>query len=76
LPEPSEAPELTNERTELAKLIFELAITIELLTDSMVLNQLNAKEIDQKILHLNDALLELEYSLIPEGMHVIGKNVG
>ena len=60
------------EREELGALIFDQAQAIDVLpkTTSWVGKQ--QEEISQLILDLSKQLLEYEYALIPEGMHVIG----
>jgi magnesium chelatase subunit H len=63
------APETAYERTDLAPLIQTQAAALELATAEPVWN---AAEADQRIEKLTDAVLELEYTLIPHGLHVVG----
>ena len=62
-------PEAANERLELATMIRAQASELELST-----HETNCVEqADREVARLNDAVLELEYTLIPHGLHVVGR---
>ncbi|NJL50666.1 MAG: magnesium chelatase subunit H, partial [Blastochloris sp.] len=63
-------PEAAAERRELAVLIQAQAATVDLAQAEPAWEE---TEVDQRILALNTAVLELEYTLIPHGLHVIGE---
>ncbi|KAA5603072.1 magnesium chelatase subunit H [Blastochloris sulfoviridis] len=63
-------PEAAAERRELAVLIQAQAATVDL---AQAEPAWEGAEVDQRILALNTAVLELEYTLIPHGLHVIGE---
>jgi len=58
-------PELQQERDLLQTLIFEQAVKLELVTAS-------ASASEQGVAHIQARVLEIEQSLIPEGMHQLG----
>ena len=62
-------PEDAHERQGLAELIHTQAVVLELAPAA----PLWAADSEQEIAALNDAVLELEYTLIPYGLHVVGK---
>jgi magnesium chelatase subunit H len=59
------APELQQERDLLQTLIVEQAVKLELVTAS-------ASASEQGVAHIQARVLEIEQSLIPEGMHQLG----
>jgi len=62
-------PEDAHERQGLAELIHAQAVVLELAPVDPVW----AADSGQQITALNEAVLELEYTLIPQGLHVVGK---
>jgi magnesium chelatase subunit H len=62
-------PETAYERADLAPLIQTQAAALELATAEPVWD---VAEAAQRIEKLTDAVLELEYTLIPQGLHVVG----
>ncbi len=62
-------PQEAHEQTELAALIQSQAVALDLAVAEPVWSQHHGAEIAA----LNDALLELEYTLIPHGLHVVGR---
>ena len=62
-------PEDVHERQGLAELIHTQAVVLELAPAAPPW----AADSEQEIAALNDAVLELEYTLIPHGLHVVGK---
>jgi magnesium chelatase subunit H len=62
-------PEAANERLELATMIRAQASELELTTHETT----SVAEADREVARLNDAVLELEYTLIPHGLHVVGR---
>jgi len=62
-----------NERVQLSELILSQATTIEVIPTNTSWADLNQKQISTEIVRLSEELLEYEYALIPEGLHVIGK---
>jgi magnesium chelatase subunit H len=58
------------QRSELLQLIQTQAATVELSASSPEWDVANA---EHKVSALNDKILEIEYSLIPEGLHVVGE---
>ena len=62
-------PEDVHERQGLADMIHTQAVELELAPAAPPW----AADSEQEIAALNDALLELEYTLIPHGLHVVGK---
>ena len=60
------------ERSELSALIFDQAQAIDILSKTSTWEGKNQEEISELILNLSKQLLEYEYALIPEGLHVIG----
>ena len=64
-------PETAHERDELARLIQVQASALDLTEAEPAWNE--AAEQDQKIARLNEAVLELEYTLIPHGLHTVGE---
>lgn len=63
--------ELSEERNDLAVMIHQQAVSLELRVPASVSTKSTLSE--PWINSLVDQLLELEYSLIPEGLHVIGQ---
>jgi magnesium chelatase subunit H len=63
--------QLGEERSELAAMIHEQAVALELVVPASI--GPNAALIEPWIDALQAQLLELEYTLIPEGLHVIGQ---
>ncbi|NDD03219.1 MAG: magnesium chelatase, partial [Betaproteobacteria bacterium] len=63
--------ELSEERNDLAAMIHQQAVALELRVPASVPAESSLSE--PWINSLVDQLLELEYSLIPEGLHVIGQ---
>ncbi len=63
------APEAWRERGELAALIQAQASTLDLAAAEPAWQG----DLDQKVQHLAAALLELEYALIPHGLHIVGE---
>jgi magnesium chelatase subunit H len=64
------APEATNERGQLGELIQAEAATVNLASAEP---RWSASEAAGEIAKLNEAVLELEYTLIPHGLHVVGE---
>ncbi len=62
-------PDDTHEMTELAALIQSQSVALELATADPVWTA----DSTAPIAALNDAVLELEYTLIPHGLHVVGR---
>jgi len=62
-------PEETQELTDLAALVQTQAIELELAAAEPVWNAASGEQIAA----LSEAVLELEYTLIPHGLHVVGK---
>ncbi len=62
-------PEDAHERRGLAELIHAQAVVLELANTDPPW----AADSGQQITALNEAVLELEYTLIPQGLHVVGK---
>jgi magnesium chelatase subunit H len=62
-------PQAQAERAELALMVQALAAELELASAEPAWGE----SADAKIAALNDAVLELEYTLIPHGLHVVGK---
>ncbi len=73
IPETEQEEAFSTERAELSKMIVQLAHTVELIKEPQNWDNLSTSEIDRQVVQLSESLLELEYSLIPEGLHVIGK---
>jgi magnesium chelatase subunit H len=63
--------EISEERSDLATMIHQQARGLELRVPEQITAQ--AKLVEPWITDLIDQLLELEYALIPEGLHVIGQ---
>ncbi|MBN2885388.1 MAG: magnesium chelatase subunit H, partial [Chromatiaceae bacterium] len=63
-------PDERDERAQLAELIQAQAAELELAKPEP---QWTSEEIDARIAHLNEEVLELEYTLIPHGLHVVGE---
>jgi len=61
------------ERKQLSELILTQATDIEVIPTTTSWTDLSQKQISAEILKLSEELLEYEYALIPEGLHVIGK---
>ncbi len=61
------------ERTELAALIRAQAVELDLLTADAAWPQADSRELTVAIQRLNEQMLELEYTLIPYGLHVVGR---
>ena len=64
-----QAEQAQQERAELCTLIQAQAVALELAVAEPVWGAAD----EQAIVALNDAVLELEYTLIPHGLHVVGK---
>ena len=62
-----------HDRAELAVLIQSQAAELDLCQAEPVWNIANACETDRRVLQLADAMLEMEYTLIPHGLHVTGR---
>ncbi len=62
-------PEAERERTELAEMIQAQAAALELVAAEPAW----AAEAELRLLRLNEQVLELEYTLIPHGLHVVGR---
>ncbi|KXX65872.1 magnesium chelatase subunit H [Marichromatium gracile] len=63
-------PSETDERAQLAEVIQAQAAELEL---AELEPQWAGTEIDSRITRLNEEVLELEYTLIPHGLHVVGE---
>jgi magnesium chelatase subunit H len=63
--------EISEERSDLATMIHQQARGLEMRVPEQI--QVQAKLVEPWITDLIDQLLELEYALIPEGLHVIGQ---
>jgi magnesium chelatase subunit H len=63
--------EISEERSDLATMIHQQARSLELRVPEQIQSQANL--VEPWITDLIDQLLELEYALIPEGLHVIGQ---
>jgi magnesium chelatase subunit H len=61
------------EREQLSELIFTQASSIEIIPATSSWETLSQKQISLEVVKLSEELLEYEYALIPEGLHVIGK---
>ncbi len=61
------------EREQLSELIFTQATGIEIIPATSSWETLSQKQISLEVVKLSEELLEYEYALIPEGLHVIGK---
>jgi magnesium chelatase subunit H len=48
------------------------AVELEFSTLEPAWRNLSAREVNQIVMHLNEQILELEYTLIPYGLHVLG----
>ena len=48
------------------------AVALEFSTLEPAWRNLSAREVNQIVMHLNEQILELEYTLIPYGLHVLG----
>jgi magnesium chelatase subunit H len=72
---PEDDNDATNvlEREQLSELILSQATSIEVIPVATSWSNLNQKQISAEVVKLSEDLLEYEYALIPEGMHVIGK---
>ena len=73
LPEDEQDIANVKEREDLSKLIHEQAIAIDVIADTHSWQDLSQKQISQEVVRLSEELLEYEYALIPDGLHVIGK---
>ena len=62
-----------HDRAELAVLIQSQAAELDLCPAEPLWNIASACETDQRVMQLADAMLELEYTLIPHGLHVTGR---
>lgn len=72
LPE-DEALATVHEKLALSQLIHEQAIALEVIKPEVSWEHLQPRQVSQEVLRLSEELLEYEYALIPDGMHVIGK---
>lgn len=72
LPE-DEALATVHEKLSLSQLIHEQAIALEVIKPEVSWEHLQPRQVSQEVLRLSEELLEYEYALIPDGMHVIGK---
>ncbi len=61
------------EREQLSELILSQATGIEVIPATTSWDNLNQKQISAEVVKLSQELLEYEYALIPEGLHIIGK---
>lgn len=66
------APDALHERRELADLVQAQAGELELTATEPGWND---AELDTRIMQLVDAVLELEYTLIPHGLHIVGQTI-
>ncbi|WP_276315713.1 magnesium chelatase subunit H [Ectothiorhodospira shaposhnikovii] len=66
-------PEQAHQREELAALIQSQAAELELCKAEPLWDVSDAGDADTQILKLNEQILELEYTLIPHGLHVVGQ---
>ncbi len=66
----SAPPDNVDERTELARLIQAQAAEVDL---AQMEPEWTEEEAEQKIAKLSEDILEMEYTLIPEGLHVVGQ---
>ena len=73
LPEDDHDSANVTERQQLSELIYQQAVDIEILPNTSSWAQLTPKQISLEVVRLSEELLEYEYALIPEGLHVIGK---
>jgi magnesium chelatase subunit H len=48
------------------------AVELEFSTAEPIWKNLSSKEVNQIVMHLSEQILELEYTLIPYGLHVLG----
>ncbi|MDE2080782.1 MAG: magnesium chelatase subunit H [Burkholderiales bacterium] len=63
----------SSERTELAQLLQAQAVELDLAPAEPAWDLARAGDADRRVLQLGDAVLELEYTLIPHGLHVAGR---
>jgi magnesium chelatase subunit H len=63
-------PDATNERTQLIALIQMQAVAVNLTTGTPAWTLADA---DALVMRVNEQVLELEYTLIPHGLHVVGE---
>ncbi len=63
----------SSERTELAQLLQAQAVELDLAPAEPAWDPARAGDADRQVLQLGDAVLELEYTLIPHGLHVAGR---
>ena len=73
LPEDDQDVANVLEREQLSELIFTQATGIEIIPATSSWETLSQKQISLEVVKLSEELLEYEYALIPEGLHVIGK---
>ncbi len=73
LPEDDHDTANVHEREQLSELILSQATAIEVIPANTSWTDLNQKQISTEVVKLSEELLEYEYALIPEGLHVIGK---
>jgi magnesium chelatase subunit H len=66
-------PSAHHELAELAVLIQAQAVEIDLAKAEPLWADVSGDFADQRINSLNDEILQLEYTLIPQGLHVVGK---
>jgi magnesium chelatase subunit H len=64
------------ERAELAQLVQAQAVELDLAPPEPAWEQQPAGEVEARVLALAAQVLELEYTLIPHGLHVVGRTPG
>jgi len=73
LPHDEKNTAIVHERQQLSELIHSQAIAIEVIPATSSWAEMTQVQIDKEVLRLSEELLEYEYALIPEGLHIIGK---
>jgi magnesium chelatase subunit H len=62
-----------NDRAELAVLLQSQAAELDLCPAEPLWDSSTSGDADQRVMHLADEMLEMEYTLIPHGLHVTGR---
>ena len=73
LPNDEQNTAIVHERQQLSELILSQAIAIEVIPTTSSWAEMTQDQIDGEVFRLSEELLEYEYALIPEGLHIIGK---
>jgi magnesium chelatase subunit H len=66
-------PDAADERTSLAALVQCQAVELDLASAEPAWTELDRHALEAQVQHLGSAILELEYTLIPHGLHVVGQ---